>query len=1597
MKKTALITLSCLSILSADDYNFTGFFIIPDWGGGYTTIYDGNWYNHLCWEGFSTPGAGDPVNLYTRSLGGIPNPAKFYRGSNGASVSCKSINFSQYYAALTDVYNDNGTYFYYAYVNLDPQSSTALAFHYNCAPYTPHNFVEGIDFEFHSSGDIVSDGNPFFLGVGLFGGGTSDLSFSGQGSIDMQPATKVNSNVPRKSALITDFNNLTFDQGTIFLRGTTGYEGRILDSSNVVFDGANIFIDDSFIADNGTVSFLSGSCTLTNTSITFDSALSNFDVSDFYVLGGTLFAESVDIQELTTADFSGGNGFFSESTFLGLGTLSFSGASIVIDSQSEIAGNNLVLVSDGTLVINQTQVYKDSSYPWSEQNFQVFNSGQLQFASGSIYDLDNLSFSSTGNSLTDSQVSGVNQMTLESGSLDLINSQISYSSSSYPSQGLQMDGGMLNVDSSSFKNLNNINFHGGNAQLNNRSSISGVGLISLDNTSIALSNSFISYSLSTNPLQILESSEAALDLDNSSINSLHILTMGTSSSFSLVNNSTLTLQNVLMIEDSFVTINDSYVNCLGTISFDEAIFNFSNSKFNTLNTSGSCGLFSFTNGTLQGSGFNLQKVESLIIGTSTVNLDGNSVIGTISEFQLLNSSLSATSNPSFNQINTFEIIGGSIFFESGSLNSINELSILQGTTFFLDTNFANIQKLIAQDSVITITGNSSLSSYDPSKVTFLRLPTSSGYINLLNTTYTLDDSSVSGYIALNATNSDLNIINNSSLATSSSIALRTSPLIVESSSLSTDKFIMLESTLTMTNHATVTAGSKMRFNQSEVSLDASTLKCSGSITGTLTPIVIENQSAILGSANIFLHRSPVEIISSEILGDSFHLNTESLTVTGDSQFVLKDYFSVKSARLTLEDSSITAKEQIAFYSSPATITNSLITESNFIKIENTSLYLYNSSITEFAYGLIQNQAPALAQVPIDMNLSAFDSSYLLSAAGSMTCTGPMKIMIDPTSYLGPCQFNMDNYEFIIINDGQFETGNLFSGKLKIGDHFYRAGSITGTGSMYILGTVHVGIPITQNQITVGYSNYVDDYFKGGLAVSDTVTLTGTLSLLGEKQAKLIGTGSILADVYSYKGFLSPAGRNLPKGMDITGNVTFDDKTTLYIEFDELGNDKLSIVDHDMSIQSGCILQARALSSFPQTLEYQIIEMIGSTPGLVTGNFDYVTKSHALIDFKVINKNNGIFLEATNKNFASFATTPNQLQVANALDALNNASIILPFMLGDDQQTVISNTCINEDIQTMQLMNEYDLSAVYQTMDVSQYKNQQIIFEEMTCTINDELNRHLYNPKDKDILSLNGGYQYINQNSYGQYTGISSKNPYVYISGIKNFSSLKAMLSLGGYQSYSTYKNFPSSTSANSAFISLGAAKIQKRWSVGVDGLYSSNFISSKRTVLTFNQSPKTNHRGYSAKANIDIRYRYNIRDLELLPYEDLSYVYTHENKFQEHSGSCLSFKVKSSNRQMIRNALGIQLSHNTDLLNQYIDLSYIFEHRFDGKSYRCDFIQTEGAPMTLQGLTPVQNFVKGVLGVKGYLKGWNVGMSVNGQYGNRYRQAGIQGSIDKKF
>jgi hypothetical protein len=809
-------------------------------------------------------------------------------------------------------------------------------------------------------------------------------------------------------------------------------------------------------------------------------------------------------------------------------------------------------------------------------------------------------------------------------------------------------------------------------------------------------------------------------------------------------------------------------------------------------------------------------------------------------------------------------------------------------------------------------------------------------------------------------------------------------------------------------------------NISGASLPAFSLQGAGPITISGSSFIWNNNEFAVGAKSMYLDDC---FISNNLPGRfginlNFWQGTPSLSpviygtfsTTQNTKIFNSGILNMGQSTLQINGGSITNIGQIAQDGGPINFLSGTLFNGGFFGrncqditimggyINNVgSLGIRPGSITVSGHSMIVNGTTGLfAQYPVPslnlgspstlLNFGQIGPCNLKMSGGSITNNG---VIFLAEEFVSTYLYNMPPTGGYYLNNANIQ----YNGS----PCYIDSGVLIGTGEIILSGTAFFDMPITQGTVTVGYAfspsgNSYAKLYNDSL-LNSNIIVTGSGSLFS------IGTISGDVHVLSH-GQLNPGGLIDPiEPFSIVGNLTLDEASVTNMDFGIEGNDKIFIHSGNLNLINHPTLNLNIIGTPPFQDEYVLFELLPGEDsvlktswdgkskktnllanGLINGTFK-VIGNPPLIEYCVQYRNNQVTLNAGTLPFTTVSQNFNQQQVALALEAL----------------IAEGASCSQTSICDIQVLDAYQLYNLLDELEPSEYKGQQLAFEELVFVINDSASDQLYNYFEGSKPFIDLGYEHLSQKNQSYHSGYKTDAGYELLGLTYGRNNWQILLGAGALQTSTNYKLTPSKSSSNSVIGVAGVAGFNKGLSYGIDALFGYHFLKTKRTIDYFGYTPQSSHESYDAKAQGRIQYEKKFNHVFLVPHEEFAYLFNHENSFNEQGAGCYSIIAKASNQNVIRNTIGFKIKSATHKnVKPFIDLSYVYEDRFGGFYYHQHFKESSFRFKT-KGIVPTKNYFKFNAGFNILADLWDVDLQINGQYGKRFSETGVNLQIDRRF
>lgn len=300
---------------------------------------------------------------------------------------------------------------------------------------------------------------------------------------------------------------------------------------------------------------------------------------------------------------------------------------------------------------------------------------------------------------------------------------------------------------------------------------------------------------------------------------------------------------------------------------------------------------------------------------------------------------------------------------------------------------------------------------------------------------------------------------------------------------------------------------------------------------------------------------------------------------------------------------------------------------------------------------------------------------------------------------------------------------------------------------------------------------------------------------------------------------------------------------------------------------------------------------------------------------------------------------------------------------------------------------------------SQKKVLQYEIEKLDLLLHKELDHELYSYNDGTHGFLIGGYDNFSQSTVNGYPGYQVDHYYQLLGLTHNFKNVKGLLALGASESYEILKPKIYSSSANyyTVWGTLGVSSRHKRWNYGIDGLFGYSFIDSKRKVQYVDYKSHTSHGMWNVSVDGKLSYLMEKKHLDFMPYDNLGYIYGHENDYTESGAPGNNLHIFNENISCLRNQLGFRFVYKVSrAFNVFVDPAWVYEYYFGNKYYKQQYVGSTIVADVTQTV-PTKNYGRINAGFQGTHKRFDYRLAYTGLYGQYLADSAISLKLGYKF
>lgn len=291
-------------------------------------------------------------------------------------------------------------------------------------------------------------------------------------------------------------------------------------------------------------------------------------------------------------------------------------------------------------------------------------------------------------------------------------------------------------------------------------------------------------------------------------------------------------------------------------------------------------------------------------------------------------------------------------------------------------------------------------------------------------------------------------------------------------------------------------------------------------------------------------------------------------------------------------------------------------------------------------------------------------------------------------------------------------------------------------------------------------------------------------------------------------------------------------------------------------------------------------------------------------------------------------------------------------------------------------------------------------EKLDLLIHKELENELYSKNKESHLFVMGGYDHLSQDSNSLYNGYDVDSYYQLLGYKHHKSHANYLVMLGASESYMKVHPAKAHASYTTVWGSLGASGSHNRFSYGLDALFGYSFIDSTRHIILYdfyNQKAHSSHGAWNGSLDAKVNYAKKWSWTTFNFYENLGYIYGHENRYTEWGAYGANQKVKNENLSQLRNIVGVLLDLPKDpSLNFFADVSWVYEYYFTKNKYQAAFVDTDVYGTYSQRI-PTRNYARfsgGLYGEKGHFT-WR--LAYTGLYGKAFSESSASIKLGYKF
>lgn len=630
-----------------------------------------------------------------------------------------------------------------------------------------------------------------------------------------------------------------------------------------------------------------------------------------------------------------------------------------------------------------------------------------------------------------------------------------------------------------------------------------------------------------------------------------------------------------------------------------------------------------------------------------------------------------------------------------------------------------------------------------------------------------------------------------------------------------------------------------------------------------------------------------------------------------------------------------------------------------------------------------------------LNLFATNNSSTLLEGSGYISNGPF-------SYMGPTPLEMNGG--VLINNGTMILARVegagSSFEIKESESNLIAGTISGSGTMYVASNMQATISFIQDKIIVGevfypmYNRYEEASGElgvfGSLQADVTNKALGVFGGLGTLQGNLYSFGRLQLGVNQ----ANVENEIIYKNFYIQKDATLDassGSSSYFVFFDGNGSNKL-FCDGTFSLfgTMNTLLIYGTGSNVASSKEYTLVEAKS-----VVGQFGTVQYY----------QEEGLYLFTSDlPPLSNIQLVYNTKSNPNTIKMRVNYTPGLLSLEGNPGQIVevfeqIDGNCPGPTQLIINQAKDSSPSGQYEICSEScpAFKIIQFSLEKLDLLLHKELEESLYSNQDKNEVFTLFGYDNLDQGPGGSYNGYSVDSYYQLLAASGKWLGARWLGSIGASESYIKARPQDAKANYNTLWLAFGGSRASSRWSYGLDALYSYSFIHARRHVGYLNATAKTSHGAWNLSFDAKIAYDNKNPIIATQIYDDVSYIYGSEHSYHESGAPGANLKVKDETISQIRNMLGFVFqTQKGHYVNLFADASWVYEHYFNQNIFYGAFLGTD-VYGSFRQKRPPENYGRIHTGLKGSYKEFEWKIAYTGLYSYNFSESSASIKLGYKF